>query len=131
MSLIATDTLRPSGVVKHEYAPELGYCREAVIYNGPATTLAAGTVLGRVTATGKFLVCQATAADGSQNAAAVVMEPVTAALNTDTRVLAVVRGPSIVSKADLVLGNTIDTQGERDAVYAALEARGILVNDSV
>ena len=131
MSLIATDTLRPSGVVKHKYAPELGWCNESVLYNGPAGTFAAGTVLGRVTATGRFRVCEATAADGSQVAAAVVEEAFTAPLNTDTRVLALVRGPAIVSRADLVFGASIDTQPERDTAISQLQALNILTNDSV
>jgi hypothetical protein len=128
--LIATDTLRFSNTVKHEYEPALGFCRESVTANEASVkTYAIGTVLGKVTATGKYKVAVATATDGSEVAAAVVVEDKAVAATTDTKVLALVRGPAIVGKAALVLDASFDLQAEKDAVYAALAAKGILVND--
>lgn len=46
MTIIATDGLRFSSVVKHEYSPVTKYCRDTLTYNGTATTLAVGAVLG-------------------------------------------------------------------------------------
>src|ERR1700733_8539383 len=101
--LIATENFRLSNVLKHEYEPHFGYCRETVVINDAAANLKIGTVLGVVTATGKYKVCVQTATDGSENAAAVLMEDKTIANSTDTKVLALVRGPAIVSKSGLVL----------------------------
>ena len=130
MALIATDTLRFSNTVKHEYEPATGFCREVLVANeATAKTYAIGTVLGKVTATGKYKISVATATDGSEVAAAVVIEDKSVAASTDTKVLALVRGPVIVGKAALVLDASIDTQAEKDAVYAALAAKGILAND--
>lgn len=120
MPVIATDTPRFSNLVKHEYEPSLGYCREVIPAVYPV-----GTVLGKVTATGAWAVTTATADDGSQNAAAVVIEVV------EGKSLALVRGAAIVSKGALKLDASIDTDAEKAAVYAALEAKGILVNETV
>lgn len=132
MPLIATDTPRYSNVVKYELEPALAFCREALVANeATAKTYAVGTVLGQVTATGKWKICVQNAADGSQNPAAVVVEDKTVAATTDTRVLALVRGPAIVSKTGLVLDASFDLQAEKDALYAALVTKGILVADAV
>ena len=129
--LIATENFRLSNVLKHEYEPSLGYCRETVVINDAAANLKIGTVLGVVTATGKYKVCVQTATDGSQNAAAVLMEDKTIANSTDTKVLALVRGPAIVSKSGLVLDASFDQDAEKAAVYASLAAKGIVASDAV
>lgn len=132
MPLIATDTFRFSHVFKHEYEPALAYCRDVVTANESAVkTYAPGTVLGKVTATGKYKIAVQTAADGSQNAAAIVMEDKSVAASTDTKVLVMTKGPAIVSKAGLILDATFDLDAEKNAVYAALEALGIRVADAV
>jgi hypothetical protein len=46
-------------------------------------------------------------------------------------VLVLIKGPAIVSKAGLVLDATYNEAGEKAAVYAALEAKGIAVNDAI
>lgn len=91
-----------------------------------------------VTGTVKYKIAEATATDGSLTAIAVVLGDKTGnaadfsvAATTDTKVQVAVRGPMIVSKAALVLGASIDTQAEKDAVYASLAAKGILVNDTI
>lgn len=127
----ATEAKRLSNVVKQELWPETGYCREAVVYNGAAATLVPGTVLGKVTATGKYQIAVQTATDGSEVPAAIVMVEQTVAANTDTKVLSLVQGPAIVSKAGLILDASYNTAGELAAVYAALEAKGIACNDAV
>lgn len=132
MPLIATDTLRYSNTVKFELASEMAFCREVVTVNeAAAKTYAIGTVLGKVTATGKYKIMEATAVDGSQTAAAVVIEDKTVPITTDTKVLVLVRGPAIVSKTALSFGSTVDTTPEKDAAYASLTALGILVADTI
>lgn len=127
----ATEAKRLSNVVKQELWSESGYCREAVVVNDTAATLVPGTVLGKVTATGKYKVAVQTAVDGSEVAAAIVMVEQTIAGSTDTKVLALVKGPAIVSKAGLVLDATYNLDAEKAAVYAALEAKGIACNDAI
>lgn len=126
-----TENKRYSHLVKQELWPEQAYNRAVVVYNGTAGNLVIGTVLGKVTASGKYKVAVQNAADGSQNADAILLQDVTVPLNTDTKLLVMVKGPSVVSKAALVLDASFDLQAEKDAVYAALEAKGIQVNDAV
>ena len=130
MPLIATEAKRLSNVIKQELFPETGYCRLAVTYNGTAATLVPGTVLGKVTTGGKYKIAVQTATDGSEVADAIVMVEQTVAGSTDTKVLCLVKGPAIVSKAGLILDATYNTDAELAAVYAALEAKGILCNDA-
>ena len=131
MPLIATEAKRLSNVVKQELFPETGYCRLAVTYNGTAATLVPGTVLGKVTADGKFKIAVQTATDGSQVADAIVLVEKTTVATTDTVVLCLVKGPAIVSKDGLILDATYDTDAEKAAVFAALVAKGINCNDAV
>ena len=130
MSLIATEGARYSDLVKAEFSPAMAYCIEGVIVNDAAATLEIGAVLGKVTATGKYKVSKADATDGSEVAAAVVTVKTTVPATTDTKVVAMVRGPAILAKQALVLDATIDTDAEKAAVYAALAAKGVLVRDA-
>lgn len=131
MPLIATEAKRLSNVVKQELFPESAYCRVMVTYNGTAATLLPGTVLGKVTTGGKYKIAVQTATDGSEVADAIVTAEQTVAATTDTKVAVLVRGPAIVSKAGLILDATYNLDAELAAVYAALEAKGILCNDAV
>lgn len=132
MPTISTDLFRKSNLVKQELFPEQGYNYDAVTVNEAAIkTYAVGTVLGKVTASGKYKICVQTAVDGSQTAAALVVGDQTIPATTDTKVLAMVRGPAIVSKDALVLDASHDLQAEKDAIYASLTALGILVAPTV
>ena len=132
MPIIATDKPRHSNVVKHEYEPSLAYCRTTVTVNEAATTTyVIGTILGKVTSTGKFIVAKETAVDGSKTPAAVVLEDKTITATTDTKVLVAVRGPMIVSKAALALDATYNDATKKGVAYTALEALGILINETV
>ena len=132
MAIIATENFRFSHVVKKELWPEYAYNRLMVTVNeSAAKEYKIGTVLGKVTADGKYKIAVQTAVDGSQVADAIVLEDKSIAATTDTQVLVMVKGPAIVSKAGLILDATYDQPAELAAVYAALEAKGIQVNDSV
>ena len=131
MPLIATEAKSLSNVIKQELFPETGFCRLVVTYNGTAATLVPGTVLGKVTADGKYKIAVQTATDGSEVADAIVMVEQTVAATTDTKVLCLVKGPAIVSKDGLILDATYNLDAEKAAVYAALEAKGINCNDAV
>ena len=132
MPVLFTDTYRLSNLVKKELWPEFGYTRAVVTVNeAAAKTYAVGTVLGKVTATGKYKIAVETAVDGSKVAAAIVLGDYTVPGTTDTKVLVMVRGAAIVSKAALVLDSTYDTDAKKAVVYADLEAARILVNETI
>jgi hypothetical protein len=109
----------------------MGFTRQVVVINDTAADLKVGTVLGKVTATGKYKVAVETATDGSKVADAILLQDVTLPNATDTKVLVLVKGPAIVAKGALVLHSSYDTQAKKDAVYDALEAKNINVHDSV
>lgn len=132
MAIIATDTLRLSNLVKCEIFPSSNYTRLVVTVNeAAAKTYAIGTVLGKVTTGGKYKIAVQSASDGSQVADAIVLQDVSVAAATDTKVLVMIKGPSIVSKGALVLDSTYNDDAKKAAVYAALEAKGIAVNDTI
>jgi hypothetical protein len=125
MSVIATDTTRFSAVVKEEYKPELGFCRESIVINDVAATLKVGTVLGKVTATGKWKVALSAAVDGSQTPAGVYIadglgqsQELVVPAATDTKALILARGPAIVADAGLTLGTGITASAAKTALQA-------------
>lgn len=137
MTIIATDTARYSDVVKHEYEPSLAFTREVVVVNDAAKTLTLGMLLGKVTASGKYMESVQTAVDGSEVPVAVVVGKdlhnlsVTVPATTDTKVLAIVRGETIVHKAGLKPHSSFNDATKLAAAYASLATKNILVNDSI
>jgi hypothetical protein len=100
----ATEAKRLSNVVKQELWAETGYTRAVLTVTG---TFVPGTVI----------------ADGE---GAVLGVSMVEATGTDIKVLALVKGPAIVSKAGLEVGELVAAD-----VYAALEAVGIACNDAI
>ena len=137
MTIIAQDSQRYSNVVKYEVEPSLAITREVVLVNDAAKTLKLGMLLGKVTATGKYKESVQTATDGSQNPVAVVIgkseiaADVILPATTDTKVLALVRGDAIVSKAGLKPHSSFDDATKLAAAYASLATVQILANDSI
>jgi hypothetical protein len=128
MTVLFTDTNRISNLVKHELWPETGFCRKEVTVNeAAAETYAVGTVLGKVTADGKYMIAVETAVDGSAVAAAIVIDDHSIAAATDTKIVVLVKGPAEVSKDALVLDATYDDDTKKGVVYASLEALNINV----
>jgi hypothetical protein len=132
MPIVANDTQHYSNVVKREFSPEWGYCKKVVTVNGPAASITIGTVLGLVTATGKYKVCETSAADGSQVAAVVVVgdamgHPLTTTMAnaTDTKFLVIYRGPVAVSDTSLTFGASVTPGANLVAAQAQLVAAGI------
>ena len=132
MSVIATDTKRLSNMLKAELWAELGYCREVVTVNeAAAKTYAVGTVLGKITASGKYKIAVETAVDGSKVGAAIVLEDKAIAATTDTKLVVLVKGPAAVSKGALVLDATYNDDTKKNALYADLAAKDIQVLETV
>ena len=99
------------------------YTRETVTI--AAGRLEPGTVLGRITASGKYAAHDPAATDGTETAVALIWGKADATAG-DAPAVAIVRGPAIVNRHDLVFAGT-PTEGEIAAAHAALLAAGILV----
>jgi hypothetical protein len=88
-------------------------------------TLEPGTVLGKITASGKYAAHEPAATDGTETAVAVIWGKADAT-GGDAPAVAVVRGPAIVNRHDLVFAGS-PSAAEVAAAHAALLAVGILV----
>lgn len=103
-----------------------------------AATLVLGTVLGKITASGKYIPAVQTAVDGSAVAAAIYIGdytgavlPTTTVAATDTNVLALTRGKVVVSKDALVLDASYNDATKKGVVYASLKAAGIFAETTI
>jgi hypothetical protein len=84
-----------------------------------------GTVLGKITASGKYAAHDPAAIDGTETAVALLWGKADAS-GGDAPAVALIRGPAIVNRHDLVFAGT-PSEGEIAAAHAALLAAGILV----
>ena len=122
-------TQQPSmgDVLKYEANPN--YTRETVtLLQGMPYPV--GSVLGKITASGKYKLSTATGTDGAQTATAVLLYPVDATL-ADAVGIVVARGPSIVSRAALAYDATVDDGTKITAKLSQLAAVGIIPRDGV
>lgn len=128
MPVISTELQRTSNFLKSEHEPELAYCRLVVtVTEATAKTYVPGTVLGKITASGKYTTAVETASDGSKVFAAVVLFKQDIPASTDTKIVVLVKGPASVSKAGLVLDSTYNDSTKKGVIYTAIEAAGIQV----
>lgn len=125
---VFSESNRIGDVVKREFEPLLN--RESVVIaTGAAQNLKVGTVLGRITASGKYVLHDNAAADGSQNAAAVLLEDANA-VAADAPAIALVRGPAVVADGALIFKAGISAPN-RAAAITALGALGIVARRTV
>jgi len=100
-------------------------------YNNEAVTLLLGTnyksgsVLGKITASGKYKLAVVGAVDGSAVAVAVLLNPADATLADATGII-LARGPAIVSRAALVFDVSVNTVPLTASKYAELTTVGIV-----
>jgi len=121
---MATLTQSPTmgDILKYDDNPD--YTRETVtLLTG--TNYAIGSVLGIVTASGKYKLSSDSGTDGSQVAVAVLLEAVDATA-ADAAGVILARGPSIVSKAQLVYDSTVSTAAKITTKEGQLKAAGIV-----
>lgn len=107
------------------------YCREVVTLKS-GTNYALGSVLGQITASGKYRLspnAEVVGDEGAETAVAVLIEAVDAT-DGDKPGLIVARGPTIVSKAALVLDDSVDDETKTAAKHAQLSAAGIVPRDT-
>lgn len=102
------------------------YCREVVTIatGGANPVLEPGTVLGKITASGKYAAHDPAAVDGTQTAVAVLWGKADATA-ADFDAVVLFHGPAIVNANDLVFTGT-PTAPEITAAHTALAAVGIL-----
>jgi hypothetical protein len=99
------------------------YCREVVTV--ASGTLEPGTVLGKITVGGKYAAYDPDATDGTETAVAVLWDKADASAG-DVTATALVRGPALANRHDLVFAGT-PSEPEITAALAALAAAGIIV----
>lgn len=125
--LIDTRPTKVGDVLKHEYAPSTGYCRKEVTVTVPAGGLSVGAVLESTSVAGKYtLVAAATVGDAD----AVLIDTRVnddATVDGDFTLAVLLRGPAQVADKSLSFAADVDTAGEKQDAYDALEAVGIEV----
>ncbi len=119
MSRIITEGRYPSDWLK-AVSHVSGFSYEEVVIASGAGKVDTGTVLGKVTATGKYRPVTMAATDGSQNAAGILLNAVDAT-SADAPAVIVAREAIVVAQG-LRYGADIDTPAERLAVQNALRA---------
>jgi head decoration protein D len=107
-----------------KYEDNANYTRETVILLA-GTDYAIGSVLGVITASGKYTLSPDTGATGEEVANAVLLETVDATA-ADATGLVLARGPAIVSKLQLVFDASVSTAAKITAKEKQLVAAGIV-----
>ena len=113
-------------VLKYEVNPN--FTRETVTLLA-GTAYPVGSVLGRITASGKYKLATSGGSDGAQTAGAVLLYAVDATL-ADAVGIVVARGPSIVSRASLAYDATVDDATKITTKLGQLAAIGIIARDT-
>ena len=109
-------------ILKYEVNPN--YTRETVTLLA-GTPYPVGSVLGKITASGKYKLATATGTDGAQIASAVLLTAVDAT-GADATGVILARGPAIVSQSALVFDATVNDAPKTATKYAELVAVGIV-----
>jgi hypothetical protein len=104
---------------------DAGYSRDRITVAAGSGVLDVGTVLGRITASGKFTASPATGSDGSQTAVAVLYARIDAT-SADADAVAVVRHAQVNGK-QLAYAASVDDGTKRAAKATQLAAVGIIV----
>ena len=127
---MTTLTMAPTLGDLLKYELNGSYSRETVTLKS-GTNYALGSVLGKITASGKYRLSPAAAVtgdEGAETAVAVLIEAIDATA-ADKGGLVVARGPTIVSKAALVFDASVDDDTKKAAKDAQLSAAGIVPRD--
>ncbi|WP_027443811.1 head decoration protein [Erythrobacter cryptus] len=114
-----------------KYELNASYCRETVTLKA-GTSYALGSVLGRITASGKYRLspaAQVVGDEGAEVASAVLTEAVDATAGDRTG-LVIARGPAIVSRAALVFDASVDDAAKAAVKHAELSSAGIVPRDT-
>jgi hypothetical protein len=124
---VLTDPPSMGDVLKYEVNPN--YTREVITLE-QGMPYPVGSVLGRITASGKYRLATDDGSDGAQIASAVLLYAVDASL-ADAVGIVVARGPSIVSRAGLAYDATVDDGTKIATKIGQLAAVDIIARDGV
>jgi len=107
------------------------YCRETVTLKS-GTNYAIGSVLGKITASGKYRLSPAAEVEGDEGAetAVAVLIEAADATGAEKTGLIVARGPVILSKAILAFDASVNDAGKKTAKHAELAAAGLVPRDT-
>ena len=114
-----------------KYELNANYNRETVTLKS-GTSYKLGSVLGKITASGKYRLspdAEVTGDEGAETAVAVLIEAVDAT-GADKPGLVVFRGPSVVSKSALVFDDSVDDGAKTSAKHAELAMAGLVPRDT-
>ncbi len=100
------------------------YCRDNITVLA-GEDLDSGAVLGKISATSKYVAWDPDASDGSQTVAGILIAGVEGDTSIDQPAAALVRGPARINTAALSWKSNVDS-GDKTAAYAALKALGIV-----
>jgi hypothetical protein len=114
-------------VLKYEVNPN--YTRE-VITLAQGMPYPVGSVLGQITASGKYKLATSGGADGAETAIAVLLYAVDATL-ADAIGIVLRRGPAIVAKTALIFDATVSDAAKVATKHTQLNAAGIVPRDGV
>jgi hypothetical protein len=120
------ETPRLSDLVMFQEGEEANYIVDAVTVASGTAASALGQILGKVTASGKYTQVAPAAGDGSQVAAAVLIQPFTSALGADGTYLAITRGP-VIFKANGLAYTAAMTAPQKATAVSQLQAAGMPV----
>lgn len=118
MATVFTEGRYASDWLKRE--ADSHFSREEVIIASGTGIVQTGTVVGKITASGKYAPVTVAATDGSEDAAGIVLETVNAT-SADAAAVIIARDAIVVHQG-LKYGADVDTSGERAAITAALGA---------
>lgn len=133
MALVATEAKPLSDFVKHEY-PYKNLVRDTITVTvAQGDVLKVGQPLGKITATGKYIVSVETAVDGSEAFGAILADlqdgsrERTFDVAGDYELVGVVKGPAMASRTALetLLDASYDDDTKKDTYFAGMVAVGI------
>ncbi|MBN8291884.1 head decoration protein [Rhodobacter sp. NTK016B] len=123
---VLTQPATMGDVLKYEVNPN--YTRETITLLA-GTAYPVGSVLGRITASGKYTLSPDTGADGSETALGVLLYAVDATGGDSIGIL-LARGPAIVSRVALAFDASVDDAPKIDTKLGQLTALGIIPRDT-
>jgi hypothetical protein len=119
MAILTSATYRPAEFVLSEASGQRS--RENITVTQAGTALASGTVLGKITASGKYIPYSNAASDGSEVAAGILYSPLAAATG-DAKAVGFVRDCEVIRSTLVGLDATATAQ---------LADKGVIVRGTV
>lgn len=122
MVQIATEVKPIGASVGWEIDPD--FTREPITIVTGAGKLVPGTVLGKITASGKFEPSPATGSSGSETAAAILVDAVDAT-SGDQVAMAIVNGPALVYPGHMTFASSVNDDTKKNAKLTQLKTINI------